>query len=124
MADNNGFKNTVETLFNGMEGFLSSKTVVGEAIKVGDTTILPLMDVSFGVGAGANSGTKEGGNAGGGIGGKMSPSAVLVISKGGTKLVNVKNSDGFAKIIDMVPDIVSRFTGAADAAKGGEAGNV
>lgn len=111
MADRQDFKNTVQTLFDGMEGFISSKTVVGEAIHVGDTVILPLMDVSFGVGAGATSVKGDvTPNAGGAIGGKMSPSAMLVISKGTTKLVNVKTSDGLSKIIDMVPDIVNKFT--------------
>ncbi len=110
MADHNEFKNTVDTLMSGMEGFLTSKTVVGEAIRVGDTVILPLMDVSFGVGAGANQGNKNGQNSGGGIGGKMSPSAVLVISNGTTKLVSVKGQDGLSKILDMVPDMVNKFT--------------
>ena len=63
MAENNDFKNTVETLFEGMEGFLQSKTVVGEAVHVGDTVVLPLVDVTFGVGAGANAGDKKYGNA-------------------------------------------------------------
>ncbi|MBQ1317333.1 MAG: sporulation protein, partial [Lachnospiraceae bacterium] len=91
MADND-FRNTVETLFRGMDSFISSKTVVGDAIHVGDTIILPLVDVSFGVGAGAFAGDKKN-NGGGGIGGKMNPSAVLVISNGTTKLVSVKNTD-------------------------------
>ena len=106
MADNNDFKNTVETLFEGMEGFLQSKTVVGEAVHVGDTVVLPLVDVTFGVGAGAN--------AGGGIGGRMSPSAMLVISNGTTKLVSVKSQDSVSKILDMVPDMVNKFTNKGD----------
>lgn len=53
MANENNFKETVNSLFKGMDSFISAKTVVGEAIHVGDTIILPLMDVSFGVGAGA-----------------------------------------------------------------------
>ena len=110
MSDQNEFKSTVHTLLDGMEGFMSSKTVVGEAIHVGDTVILPLVDVSFGVGAGANQGSKNGQNSGGGIGGKISPSAVLVISGGSTKLVSVKGQDGLTKIMDMVPDIVNKFT--------------
>ena len=52
-----------------MDSFISAKTVVGEAIHVGDTIILPLMDVSFGVGAGAFSGEKKD-NGGGGMAGK------------------------------------------------------
>ncbi len=110
MAENNDFQSTVQTLFSGMEGFLSSKTVVGEPMHVGDAMIIPLMDVSFGVGAGANQGDRRSPNTGGGIGGKMSPSAVLVISNGTTKLVNVKNQDGLTKILDMVPDMVNKFT--------------
>ena len=61
MADNNEFKNTVEELFKGMDSFITSKTVVGDAIHVGDTIILPLMDVSFAVGAGAGAGLQNGG---------------------------------------------------------------
>ena len=67
------------------------------------------MDVSFAVGAGAfNADKKEKGA--GGIGGKMTPSAVLVIQNGHTKLVNIKNQDTITKLLDMVPDVVDRFT--------------
>ena len=52
MADSN-FKGTVEALFSGMDGVITSKTVVGDAIHIGETIILPLVDVSFAVGAGA-----------------------------------------------------------------------
>lgn len=111
MAENkNDFNETVASLFKGMDSFLSAKTVVGEAVHVNDTIILPLVDVSFGVGAGAFAGDKKN-NAGGGMGGKMSPSAVLVIQNGATKLVNIKNQDTVTKILDMVPDVVDRLTG-------------
>lgn len=36
MAENN-FKGTVEALFHGMDAVVSSKTVVGDAIHIGDT---------------------------------------------------------------------------------------
>lgn len=111
MADsNNNFKSTVETLFKGMDAVVSSKTVVGDAIHINDTIILPLVDVSFGIGAGSSSADKKEKGMGG-IGGKMSPSAVIVIQGGKTKLVNVKNQDTITKILDMVPDVVDRFTG-------------
>ena len=108
MEKENNFKDTVNSLFKGMDGFVSAKTVVGDAIHVGDTIILPLVDVSFGVGAGAFAGDKKQ-NAGGGMGAKISPSAILVISNGVTKLVNVKNQDTVTKILDMVPDFVNKF---------------
>jgi len=109
MAENEKFNATVESLFKGMDSFLSAKTVVGEAVTVNDTIILPFVDVSFGVGAGAFSGEKNN-NAAGGLGGKMSPSAV-VIQNGTTKLVNIKNQDTVTKVIDMVPDLIDRFKG-------------
>ena len=108
MADNNNkFNSTVESLFSGMDSFVSAKTVVGDAVTVNDTIIVPLVDVAFGVGAGAFSGEGKN-NAGGGLGAKLSPSAVLVIQNGQTKLVNVKNQDTMTKILDMVPDIVDK----------------
>ena len=45
---------------------------------------------------------------------KMSPSAILVIQNGMTKLVNIKHQDAVTKVLDMVPDIVNRFTGGND----------
>lgn len=105
---NNNFSSTVAALFQGMDGVVSSKTVVGDAIQVGDITILPLIDVSFGLGAGAFSDEKQE-KGGGGLGGKMTPSAVLVIQDGKTRLVNIKNQDTMTKILDMVPEVLDRF---------------
>ena len=116
MADNS-FNNTVESLFKGMDSFITTKTVVGDAIHIGDTIILPLVDVSFGVAAGAFSQEKKN-NGAGGMGGKINPSAVLVIQNGQTKLVNIKNQDGLTKVLDMVPDFVNRFApGGSDSAE-------
>ncbi len=110
MAENkNAFDSTVESLFKGMENFITTKTVVGDAINIDGTIILPLVDVSFGVGAGAAYNDQKN-NGGGGMGGKMSPSAVLVIKDGVPKLVNIKEQDGLTKILDMVPDFIERFT--------------
>lgn len=112
MSENN-FVSTVESLFRGMDSFITTKTVVGEAIHIGDTIILPLVDVSFGVGAGAFSGNGKN-NGGGGMGGKITPSAILVIQNGTTKLVNVRNQDTVTKILDMVPDLIDRFSDKKD----------
>ena len=90
---NNNFSNTVDALFKGMESIISTKTVVGEAIRVDDeTTILPLIDVSFGVGAGAFSKeSRKSNSGGGGLGGKISPNAVLVVRNGEARIINIKN---------------------------------
>ena len=114
MAADVSFSNTVESLFKGMDAFITTKTVVGDAVRFDDgTIILPLVDVAFGVAAGAFEGKESEeikSNGGGGMGGKIQPSAVLVIKDGNCKLVNVKNQDGMTKLLDMVPDVVDKFT--------------
>ncbi len=109
MSDANHLKTTVESLFQGIDKVISSKTVVGDAIQADGITILPLLDVSFGLGAGAGGdGKKDRGM--GGVGGKVSPSAVLVIKDGSVRLVNIKNQDIFTKMLDLAPNILDKFT--------------
>ena len=68
-----------------------------------------MVEVSFGVGAGAFAGDNKN-NAGGGLGGKIVPNSVLVIQNGSSKVVNIKEKDGMSKLIDMVPDLINKFT--------------
>lgn len=107
---NMNVEGTLSTLFNGMDGFVSTKSVVGEPIYAGDSIIIPLLDVNFGMAAGAFN-KQEGNNAAGGIGAKLSPSAVLVVSNGQTRLVNIKNQDAITKAMDMAPEIVDKIIG-------------
>ena len=109
MAENQ-FVSTVEALFKGMDQFVTTKTVVGDAVKVDDAIILPLVDVTCGMAAGSFADNAKH-NGGGGMSAKMSPSAVLVIQNGVTKLVNIKQQDAVTKVLDMVPDFVNMFTG-------------
>ncbi len=95
-----------------LQGILNTKSVVGEPTKFGDTIIIPLVDISFGLGAGSSTsvdGSKNGAAGGGGGGAKVQPIAILVINNGNVQLVNVRESDGINKLIDMVPGILSKF---------------
>ena len=111
---------TVQGLLKGMEGFVSTKSVVGQAITMEDgTVLLPLVDVTFGVGAGAfnKDAAKDGDTkkkplndrVAGGLGGKMSPSAILVIKDGNTRLITVKDTDTITRIFDMAPEVITRI---------------
>jgi len=105
-------KKHVDSLMSGMENFINSKTVVGEPVYVDKTIIIPLVDVSFGLGVGASEGKKgdDPKNIGaGGLGAKVSPSAILIVTDGHARLVNIKNQDSLTKLIDLVPDIMDRF---------------
>ncbi len=112
MADkDNNYKEVISSLIGGMEGVLSSKTVVGQPTVVGDTTIIPLVDVAFGVAAGASANNSKNSNNGmGGMGGKISPTAILVIHDGNTRLISVKDQDVLTKVLDMLPEVVNKIT--------------
>ena len=107
MAENN-FGNVMDSLMKNMDHLIGSKTVVGEATTIGDAIIVPLVDVSFGVGAGASTNAKKNGGAGG-MSAKLSPSAVLVIQNGNAKLVSVKNQDTLTKIVDLIPEVIDKI---------------
>lgn len=111
MADNT-FENNISSLYKGLQNFLTTKSVVGQPVQAGDCTMIPLADVSFGMGAGAFGGNAKD-NGAGGIGAKMSPAAVLLIAKDGTtKLISMKDEDAVGKIIDMAPDIITKIRNA------------
>lgn len=112
------------SLIHQLSNFITTKTVVGEPIHIDDTILVPLIDVSFGAGAGGTASNNfvkrhkekekrvEGdeGAGGSGLGAKITPSAMLVIQNGTTQLINIRNQDSLTKIIDMVPGLVSRVT--------------
>ena len=79
-------KEELKDLLSQLESFITTKTVVGEPIHMEDTILLPLVDVTFGVGAGA----------------------ILVIQGGSIRMVNVKNQDLATRLVDMVPDVLER----------------
>ena len=109
MTEPKNNKAVFEEIFSGLDSFLATKTVVGEPIEVDGATIIPLIDVTCGMGAGTFG--NEGQKNAGGMSAKMSPCAILVIQNGTTKIINVKNQDAFTKIADMVPDIINKLTG-------------
>lgn len=105
----------LDLLFKKLEDFLKSKTVIGDPITVGDSTLIPIINVSFGLGSGSGDGVGEKGikgvGGGAGLGARISPSAILLISGGKTELIPITKLSGLQKLVEMVPDIVSKFNG-------------
>ena len=108
-----------ETMFSKMENFVSTKTVVGEPMKLGDTTIIPLVDVTFGLGAGSKNGKQQdkgvSDSAAGGLGAKISPTAVMIIQDGTVQILNVSNQTAVDKIMNMAPGIMNKLNFSAGA---------
>ena len=119
---NHNTQELLNALFQGLDGFVQSKTVVGEPIVVGNTTLIPLMEVSCGRASGAfmKENQKKGDGGAGAMSSKITPAAMLIIQDGRTKLIRVKNEDAFSKIIDMIPDAIDKITGGSRVTKSAE----
>lgn len=124
-------KDYLETLMKDLGKMLSSESVVGEPITVGQVTIVPVVTVSFGFGTGGGEAKDEkaqGGNgAGGGAGGRITPTAFLVINGDQVSLLPVeKKGNTVDRLIDTIPGLMDKLNlkfgkGKKDAAVEGEA---
>ena len=119
---NHNTQELLNALFQGLDGFVQSKTVVGEPLVVGNTTLIPLMEVSCGMASGAfmKENQKKGDGGAGAMSSKITPAAMLIIQEGRTKLIRVKNEDAFSKIIDMIPEAIDKITGGSRVTKSAE----
>ena len=110
--ENSNVKENLEVLFEKFKNMIKVETVVGEAVQIGDTTLVPFVDVTFGFGTGTNHCNKGQESGGGGGGAKMEPSAILVIKGDRIELFNIKGnpySSSFDRLIGLVPDLVSKL---------------
>ena len=113
-------ENMVKTTISQIEKVLSSKTVVGEPITVGETTLIPLLSMGFGFGAAGGPGKGDvkqgseglkGGTGGTGGAGGMRPIAIIVIDKDGVRIEPIKSSVAAAieKLGEKVPGVVEKI---------------
>lgn len=83
----------VETLVKGAVGeigrMLDSNQVVGEPIRIGNATVIPLVSMGFGFGAGGGGGGDHkghGGGGGAGGGGGTKPVGLIIVDEAGVRL--------------------------------------
>ncbi len=104
---------SLETLFNNLEKFFRTETVVGEPIVIGETTLIPIITVTFGAGGGGGAGNDEKGNGGTGngigVGARITPDAVLVIKNDEITMMPVKNRCSLDKLVGMVPELIKKI---------------
>jgi uncharacterized spore protein YtfJ len=106
-------KDNLDTLFDKLEKYFRSETVIGNPITVGEVTLLPIIEVGFGLGTGGGTGKdnkgNDGGGGGAGVGAKISPNSILVIKGSEVSLIPLKDKGSLEKVLNMVPEIVSKF---------------
>ncbi|MGB6607469.1 MAG: spore germination protein GerW family protein [Atribacterota bacterium] len=103
----------VEMLFEKLKDFITSKTVVGEEIKIGKLTLIPIIEVTFGMGSGTGGGKdakdQEGSGEGMGLGVKARPSAFIVIKDEEVELLSLHKPGSLEKLIEKFPEIMEKF---------------
>lgn len=111
MSNSFNVSDNINSIFAKLQDFIKTDTVVGEPIEVGEVTIIPFMNISFGVGTGGRLGKDGEENQGGGAGSgaKVAPTAVLVIRGDKVELLSIDKSAHLEKLVMMVPEILDRF---------------
>ncbi len=101
----------LKTVSEEIARMISTKTVIGEQITVGDRTMIPVVKVSFGFGSGGGEGkgNGEGAGSGGGGGACVEPIAFLVVSTEGVQLVNIKGKGVISQLVDALPEIMEKY---------------
>ena len=112
--DNNLVKNNLDTIFEKFKEMIKVETVVGEAVRIGDATLVPFVDVTFGFGSGnCDAGPAAKSRAGGGGGAKLEPTAILVIKGDRVELFSIKKggsqASAFEKLLTMAPEIIDKM---------------
>ena len=114
--DNNYIKDNLDVIFENFKNMIKVETVVGQVVQIGDATLVPFVDVTFGFGTGGFDGneesTKPKKGAGGG-GAKLEPTAILVIKGDRVEMFSIKQggnqSSAFEKLLNMVPGIIDKM---------------
>lgn len=102
----------IKTLLEGFKTVAKTETIVGEGIKVGEFTVLPVSKISLGIGAGAGSEQIKsiGGSGGAGGGGVcVEPIAFLVVKDGEISILNLRRMPAMVEtLVGKIPDIMEK----------------
>ena len=89
-----------------------TETILGQEIKVGEFTLIPVSRISLGVGAGGGKGTdnkKEGEGGGGGGGVMVTPIAFIVIKGGEISFHGIKRGGALDGFFEHLPDLTEKI---------------
>jgi len=104
-------ENNLRAMFEHLEEVLSTKTVFGEPIETGETTLIPVLTVTFGLGTGGGTGKAregdEGGGGGAGVGAKLIPRAIVAITGDQVKVFTIGEKGGWGGLVERVPEVIN-----------------
>jgi len=102
----------IKTALDQMQSIAKTETVIGEPIKAGDTTLIPVSRVSIGFaagGAGKDDKCATGAGTGGGI--TITPVAFIEVSEGRVKVHQVTPDEAcLHRILSLAPDAIKNIS--------------
>jgi len=114
----------IKTLLEGFKAVAKTETIVGEGIKAGEFTVLPVSKITLGIGAGA--GTEQikasGGSGGAGGGGIcVEPIAFLVMKESEVSILNLRRMPAMVEaFFGKIPDMLEKAINIVKGKKKGE----
>ncbi|MDR1733746.1 MAG: sporulation protein YtfJ [Oscillospiraceae bacterium] len=119
MKEKSAASNILSTSIDNMRALVDASTIIGEPIKLGSVTVIPVSKVQYGFASGGSDfpskGNQELFGGGGGAGVTITPVAFLVESNGSVSVKYVNASESSVEsLIGRVPDIVDKLTATVD----------
>lgn len=106
-------KQNLDAIFSHLENMFKAKTVIGDPIVIGEVTLVPVVNVTFGIGTGGGEGkdAKEqgAGGSGAGTGARLIPAAVIVIRGDQVSMLPISGRSSLESIVEMVPEVVGKL---------------
>ena len=111
-------KEIIDTIMGHVEKLATTKTIMGDPVKIGDKTVVPVMKVAVGFGAGGGEGEVPGkeekkttsGSGGGGGGGLMISPAAFIVIDGDRISIHGPKPKTFDHIVEQVPEVVEKIS--------------
>lgn len=115
MSENN-IKAIIDVTMEKLRAMVDSDTVLGTPVTVGDTAVIPVSKVAFGLATGGSDfpskTDKQVFGGGGGAGVSINPMGVLVISSGNVKFVPINNEiTSIDRLLQAAPEILDKIKG-------------
>lgn len=106
----------IDTILSKMKSLASTETVVGEPVKIGEVTAIPIIKISVGFAAGGGEGGGDeehksagfGSGAGGGGGATVTPVGFIVWDGKEVKFIGMGKGK-IETLIDTLPDVLRKF---------------
>jgi len=117
----NNVAEILQVLVSELKQMARTESIIGEPVKAGDKTFVPVCTISVGFGAGGGSGKEGTGTfgGGGGAGLRIEPTAFIVMDKDGVSLLPAKRGS-WENLVEAIPGAIEKLSKLKEKKSGGE----